>query len=798
MPVRVTIALLLLFRVAAAAPAPSGEPPAEPSGAHPRLLLDAELRTAWQAQLAAGRGPVVGAVALCDEDARSRDHDHALYMGAEWAKMLQACLVAWATTGKPAYVTSSLKYFTALLDDLELIGDGKGGDKAGIRDSGYAIRNLAPYTALAYDWLHDAPGMTPQLRAKARARWAAWLTWYKAKGYHPRDPATNYQAGYLVAATLVAIAQGGEAAEEAGPVLWKHVAEDLWAKDMAAALSTGGVLDGGDWDEGWQYGPLAVAEYALAARVAKAHGLAVAGVPAWLDSVLRRYVYGLTPADRLWAGGDFDSEQAYMAPPVLALVAVALGDATAESRQWARGELARLKLTDKDYLLYSALATVGTAAPVPRTSWPSWYRAANTATLFTRTTWDEHAVWFVAACAKTTSLDHRGPNAGNFVLSRGTADLIVDPSPYGSLSTLSGNAPTVLSKHLPENYVPSQGAWGEDVAWRWATKTRGGVVAARCDYTDAFRFQERATDVPEALRDFVLLPSADGHDAALVIVDRATTGEAERKMYLRFRVPGDLALDKAGAGTATIGDARLAISGDHPGALGRTKLKDCFGEGTKRGNCDAARFPVTDYRVEIAGPEPKAVHVLDATATGGSGEHAAISGDGWAGVRVRRPREAVVVWPTKRGGELHYKAARAKQVSHVVLEAPEQDGKATVTAKLEGEACAVTVTAGGAVAALPLVITLDDACAVSADAELASGVSDAGKPAALPRPARRRGGGGCCGAQRSPGSPIAMSFVVLVLLRRRRRGQALLPPLLAGHRTPPPSDTRTTSSGSSV
>jgi hypothetical protein len=575
--VRLAVALLLVTGVASAAPP-------EPSGPHPRILLDARLRADWKAQGQRGHGPVASAIQLCDEEATSpTKHNGALYMGAEWSKMLQACLVAWAATDKPAYATSAIKYVKALLDDLEQIGDGKGGDQAGRRDSGYAIRNLAPYTAIAYDWLHDTPGMTPQLRARARQRWAAWLAWFKDKGYHPRDPGTNYQAGYLIAATLVAVAQGGEAAEEAGPALWKFVADELWAKDMAAALSSGGVLDGGDWDEGWQYGPLAVAEYALAARIGKAHGLPVDGITPWLASLLRRHVYALTPDDRLWAGGDFDDEHAHMPPQPLLLDAIALGDATPADKKWAKDERARLGLLDVNFLLYDALTTVGDPSePVPRTAWPTWYQAAETGTLFTRTSWDKHAIWFVAACAQTTHSDHRGPNAGNFVLSRGAADLIVDPSPYGSLSTLTGNAPTVRSRHLPPNYLPSQGSWSEDIAWRWATKTQGGVVAARCDYADAFRFQERKTDVPEALRDFVLLPSADGHDASLVVVDRATTGEADRKMYLRFRVPAELAIDAAGTGTATIQDARVTIRGGHAPSLGRTQLKDCFKEGTRR------------------------------------------------------------------------------------------------------------------------------------------------------------------------------------------------------------------------
>jgi len=762
--VRLAAALLLVTGVASAAPP-------EPTGPHPRMLLDANLRAAWKAQVKRGHGPVVGAVALCEDDLGAHGHDRALYMGSEWAKVLQACLVAWAATDNPSYAAASIKYMTALLDDLDIVGDGKGGDAAASRDSGYPIRNLAPYTALAYDWLHDAPGMTPALRAHARDRWAAWLGAYKDKGYHPRDPGANYHAGYLIAATMVAVAQGGEAAEQSGPTLWKLVADQLWAKDMAAALASGGALDGGDWNEGWQYGPLSVAEYALAARIARAHGIVTAGITPWLASLLRRHVYALNPHDEMWAGGDFDDEHAYTGPSVLTLDAVALGDATADDKRWAKGELSRLKLTDKDWLLYDALATVGDPpALVPRRSWPTWYQAAATATLYSRTSWDDHAVWFVAACAPTTGLDHRGPNAGNFVLSRGGAHLIVDPSPYGSLSTLTGNAPTVRSRQLPDNYVPSQGAWGDSIAWRWATKTASGVVAARCDYADAFRFQDHKSDVPEALRDFVLLPSGDGGDASLVIVDRARSGAADRKMYLRFRVPAELAIDKAGTGTATIGDARVTISGGYAPTLGRTALKDCFKEGTPRGNCDAARFPVTDYRVEIAGPEPRAVHVIDATAAAGGAKNARISGEGWTGVRIEGTRDAVVVWPNTPGGALTYRAPRGKAVTHVVLDAPVSVGRASVSAKPDGDACAVTVVPGGPLSGWPVIVTLDDACAVAADPVQPSGISAEAKPA--PVPAHGKAGvrrGGCCSAQADPGSAIVLGTGLLALITRRRR-----------------------------
>ena len=763
------IALLALVGTRTA----SATPP-EPTGKHPRMLLDADLRAAWKAQLKAGHGPVIGAIALCDEARNGSEHDNAQYQGSDWAKTLQACLVAWAATEKLEYESTSLRFFRALLDDLQQIGDGKGGDLAARRDDGYAIRNLGPYTALAYDWLHDAPGMTPELRQHARQRWAAWLDWWDDKGYRHRGPATNYQAGYLLATTMIAIAQGGEASEEAGPKRWAYLADELWGKDMAAVLATGGLLDGGDWPEGWQYGPLAVAEYALAARVMAQQGVKVDGISPWLSSMLRRHVYGLTPNDGVWAGGDADVPMAYLGPNALTLDAIALGETTADDKKWAKGELSRLKITDKDFLLYDALATVGDAPVLaPRNSWPTWYRTAATGTLFARTRWDDRAIWFVAECTHALDVDHRAPSAANFALSRGRDDVIVDPSPYGSQSTFTSNAPTVTSTQFPAEYIPSQGYWSEKTHWEWATQTHGGVVAARCDYADTYKFQQHKSDVSEALRDFVLLPSADGGDATLVVIDRVELGDAARKLYLRFRVPNELALDKDGTATTTIGATRLAIHGATTAQLGKPKNKDCFVAGTVRGTCDAARMPVTDYRVELAGPSPRAVHVIDATDPKTPAASAPISGDGWAGIHLTSPRDAVVVWPTKPGhGDFSYKAPKSKAITHVILDGPGRDSTATVSAKPDGDACDVTVTAGGTFSSQPTIVMVDAACAVTPDPEAPNATSAVGtKPAPVRTSASGARRSGCCGAQSAPDSPIVMAGVVCVfLVLRRRRG----------------------------
>jgi uncharacterized protein (TIGR03382 family) len=278
----------------------------------------------------------------------------------------------------------------------------------------------------------------------------------------------------------------------------------------------------------------------------------------------------------------------------------------------------------------------------------------------------------------------------------------------------------------------------------------------------------------------VLLPSADGTAAALVIVDRANTGDGDKHMYLRFRTTS-LGLE-GDTGSATIGGSKLTIAGvsrtSGTPALGRSTQKDCFKDGTIRGQCDAARFPVADYRVELDGPEPLAVHVIGATdAKDAKDAKAAVSskklgGDGWAGVRITGPRDAVVVWPSKAGGDLAYKAPKGKAVTHVVLAGPESGGTATFAAKADGGDCAVTVTAGGTTPAKPAIVVLDDACAVTIDPAGPSAASAVGtKPAAIRSNAKAKRGG-CCDAQGAPGSSAALALGLLLALGRRRRGTA--------------------------
>src|ERR1051325_2080656 len=73
-----------------------------------------------------------------------------------------------------------------------------------------------------------SPPSCAPARARARERWSSWVTWYREHGYRARAPGNNYQPGYLIAATLIAIAEAGEG----DPALWSLVTDELWAKDI--------------------------------------------------------------------------------------------------------------------------------------------------------------------------------------------------------------------------------------------------------------------------------------------------------------------------------------------------------------------------------------------------------------------------------------------------------------------------------------------------------------------------------------------------------------------------------------
>jgi hypothetical protein len=698
---------------------------AAPSGAHPRLWLDAETRSSLAANAevpgsAVARGAERCSAARNDPDAYSAGG----WQGFEFVTTLSSCLISWAAKLAPEDLETAIKYWNVLLDDYKTVGDGAGGDDVVTHDTGYAMRTFAPYSAIAYDWLHDAPGVTESLRARTRERFAAWVEYYSSTGYLRDMPGANYQAGYLFAATLIAIAEAGEAGAT-GDEHWSLVTDSIWGRDMAGALASGGVLDGGDWPEGWQYGDLSVLEYSLAARALVDNGHTVPGAAEWTDALVMRFANGLTPTTRqFYVAGDTEDPTVNRDPGNGPLLAAMAGPAGNQARAWAR-RLNRDLALENENPLFDALAEARASeeAALP-SDMPTNYLAPGVGNFYARGSWDEATIWSVFQCSRRLVDDHQHNNAGNWVMTLGGDDLVVDPSPYGTSSTLTGNAPAVDTNSLPDGYSPSQAFWGETTRMAWARQSSSGVAAARCDYADQFRGNDVASDVGSALRDFVLLPDAGA--GAIVLVDRVVTGDAGRGLHLRVRTPGTLTLsgDRASAavGTSTLEIERVHSSSGAPNVREMPRDAECpWSDHT----CDISRIPAgTEYRLDVEGPSALALHVVTGRPSGGAAHVTEeLSGTGYRGVLVRQSASSVAVIASDAAGAVQtftYAAPAREDLVHVVVDAPvDANGNSDVTARREGADCIVSVTAhtgaGSGFAGRPLIVRTTDGCEVSDD-----------------------------------------------------------------------------------
>lgn len=746
---RVWISGVLVLGTLATSSVALGAGPA-PNGKHPRLFLDPQTLATMKAKAVMFDTAARRAIDTCADAA---DHPERIavsgYQGDAWAFTLSSCALAFQLTGKKGHAEIGVKLWRAALADLKSIGDGKAcfvgaTDDEAIaaikRDHGYAIRFLGPHTALAYDWLHDAPGVDEALRAHSRSCFRAWLDWYAKAGYLPTTVGANYHAGYAATKVLVAIAEAGEDGATSAR-FWSEAVDDVMGKQIVGKGLTGaGPLVGGDWAEGWQYGPLSVVHYALAGRALEEQGVKLPELRGWASDLALRFTYGLTPSNDAWVGGDTEGATPYIVPGQRTLAAAIFGPSSNKSAGVAAFLRKKLGYEKDAAPVFDALAEARAVTPTdPTTKLPHWYLAKGTRTVYARSSFASDATWAVFTSPPRLVPDHQHFDAGNFVLSRGADALVVDPSPYSSLSTLTGNAVAVDSAIALPEYRPSQTYWSE-ADLPMVRGTRSGLVAARSDFAKAFRFTNKASDVPFARRDWVYLPEGE-----IIVIDRTRTDDAARATHLRFRTPGKLTLTGATA-TAKVGGSTLAIhrvvtSGGTAAVKSYPATDGCWKE--QRGHCANARFPIDEYALTLPGPRAVAVHVLDAlgvaedpavvTAIGG----AAVVADGAVGASLRRGKKrAVVVSSAAKDGEpktsLGYVAQGDVSARHVVFDAPSDGaGRSKVTMTRKGDDCVVSIeaakSAAGAFTGRPLVFTVSPAaegCGAVEEADVPSAVLD--------------------------------------------------------------------------
>jgi hypothetical protein len=730
--------------------------PPTPSAAHPRLFMSAAQLAAYRANAGKQGTAAAGLVAQC-QDTIDNPSSYSTRGGSDgnyWPQSAVACAFAYVATNDSKYLTQALKYWHASLNDDQTIGDGagcvqgvstdwqtwaKGGDNGSAppvlltvtHDTGYPIRWYGPDIALAYDWLYGAQGVDSALQAQTRTCLTNWIDYYTGYGYHQDEAGANYNAGYVVAKALAAVAIGNDGGADGH--LWTQVIDQDFGKLlMGTGLSgmTGnvgtpaGVMVGGDWGEGWQYGALSVLEYAASARALEDYGASLPPMETWTSSLVLRNLYATTPSGAFSFCGDGDCDITTPNKPLEPneLDAVLVGPSSDQAASWALAAKQSEALQAGSFV-YNAIGEARAVTPQGYTSQspaPSpFYLARGTRQLYARSGWDAGATWGVFMSEPQLNGDHQHFDASNFVLSRGADDLVVDPTPYGNESSWESNAVTADSSVVTGDYAPSQTPWSQ-ADLPWARGTADATYGARSDFAHAFDFDGTPSDITYAHREWTMLPEGE-----VVTIDRVHTSDSSRNMYVQFHTNtggGGLTLSN-GVATGTVGGSKVAIhavllSGGKPAVKQPT---DCSSNSSDAccalscnypcGSCSVGRFATDEYQVTVPGPWAVAVHVIDALGSSDSPVTVASLNDstvdpsgantGVIGASIARGgKQSYVVASSGTdgavsSGTLTYGTPGAASARHVVYDAPEaSDGSSSVMAAAQSGRCVVTISAG--------------------------------------------------------------------------------------------------------
>jgi hypothetical protein len=281
------------------------------------------------------------------------------------------------------------------------------------RDTGYDIRFALRDLMLAYDWIYDQ--FTPAERTQIVSLAARWIDWYHTTpGYAESWPVENYYAGYLQGIALTGVATANDV-----------VLQLLRAKLANEVPIMNQRLAGGDWAEGWNYGPYSITELALVNALLQDLGEDWSADFDWLQHTARSYAFMVAPDfSQTWSYGGYSGNYAHKTSPAMLAV---LSSTTADGDYAAAVRASMLANPDNDVTDLPADAFyeeifARDAATAPQLA-PSYFNA-GTGRFFSRSGDD-----FVSTENTSYSYDHYGYANGDVRLYHGTTCLVC-PSAY--------------------------------------------------------------------------------------------------------------------------------------------------------------------------------------------------------------------------------------------------------------------------------------------------------------------------------------------------------------------------------
>jgi hypothetical protein len=539
--------------------------------AHPRIWLNPAIKARLQQARLDNSAEWVRLRNWCD--ARVGMNLPELYNFLEWYSYVMNFGLAYQVSGDPAYGAEGVKYLTALLRDRVNIGDGLGGATSIQVDAAYVSRSLGTGVAIGRDWLDGHPDLTPALIAECNARMADWYAWvHRPETFGINEADENYFAGHFTMTYTASIAFHGDPGYDPA---WRTKSEEMWLM-VRAVLNT--ECDGGDWGEGWNYGPWAMREF-----LGYPHALETGTTyPNHWDEIdiaselARSHVSMLHPSralfsdDGRWSGdnkGDPRSTLCRMLTTISDTDATGRGLAAwfaqnLESEPGGPDQWEEFLYTDN-----SVAPIAPSAATVGGLTWTMYGHAVSRGA-----EWDDLDATFVDAIAWTHGAEEH--NFGEIKIASRQEILLADGQTY-QLEGEFSNTPRIAGTHT---YAPYQEVWHE-AAGMTVDSVDGAYAYYKIDnYEEAYNGVN--DDDPSASyfrRDAVFL--APDH---VFVYDHIEATSLANTIAEAWHTMGDPVLAGDGA-TLTRTNARLFMRTLAPAATATTKTDtDASREGTFR------------------------------------------------------------------------------------------------------------------------------------------------------------------------------------------------------------------------
>ena len=616
------------------------------------------------------------------------------YLGLQWGEAIGNLTTCFYATGEERYRERAVFYVRALLNDKQRVGDGEGGEAIVRGNSGYPIRSFGLYAALAFDWLHDAPGME-ELRPLILQRLDAWLEWYHKGGYLNDSPYSNYFWGYFTSLAMAGLATQGEAPQAEK---WLERTHELLDRKVVPGFQAR--LKGGEWAEGWQYGQLVAMEVALLVDGFRtATGADHARSFSWLGEIVDAALYRTHPDNSSWYGNGTQHKR----PPPPDGMALASALLVLEQSDKPAAERARFILRElfpplgNERIWFALVADdPGGKAVDPRDPKRLSYHLAGPGQTFLRSSWGADAVWVSFQAGARVAIDHQHNDQGHFEIWRGADALAGDFATQEGYATINHNSLLIDDGKAVLNYPPNQGVWARSsktVGWN----DRGDVAVVVGDLADAWapKCVERGCSersVKRAVRTLVYLRP----DAVVIDDDiELASGEYGATWAAHVKAAPEI---KGARASAVVGGSRLdvvALAGGAPRAVAEPTTQD---DHIYRANRPDG--PVWRIEIESAKGKPtrrirtwlraadKAAAPAAATSVQGQGIEGAVGPVG--------PARVAVLFSGATGGTIALPAG----VAGALVTGLEAKAAYTASAAARpGGGCKVTVARGGGTAA---------------------------------------------------------------------------------------------------